>query len=129
MTLPLRRFCSTQARFGRAIQTGFPLTAKRMSVASAWRVAMATTVPFQRQWSCSPVKRSLTVKSSYMALAYQGSRPQVVLYRMLTAPAAIRATVANEMNDWIIISTLAHRVRTGLSVGENAVLVLKARNR
>jgi hypothetical protein len=48
---------------------------------------------------------------------------------MLTARAASSATVASEMSDWIIISTLAQRLRTGLSVGENAVLVLKARNR
>jgi hypothetical protein len=51
---------------GMAIQTGLPLTAKRMSVASAWRVAMATMVPFQTQWRGSPVQRSVTVKSSYM---------------------------------------------------------------
>src|ERR1700733_10393347 len=69
MTKPVRRFCSTQARFGMAIQTGRPLTAKRMSVASAWRVAMATTVPFQVQWRGSAVQRSATVKSSYMALS------------------------------------------------------------
>src|SRR5579871_3464740 len=49
-----------------AIQTGLSLTAKRMSVASAWRVAMATTVPFHLQWSSSPVQRSVTLKSSYM---------------------------------------------------------------
>src|SRR5271154_1289312 len=67
MTLPVRRFCSTQAVLGRAIQTARPLTAKRTSVASAWRVAMATTVPFQEQCSSSPVQRSVTLKSSYIA--------------------------------------------------------------
>src|SRR5271170_195962 len=66
MTWPVRRFCSTQARFGMAIQTGRPLTAKRMSVASAWRVAMATIVPFQTQCRSSPVQRSVILKSSYM---------------------------------------------------------------
>src|SRR3984957_14684846 len=69
MTYPVRRFCSTQARLGIAIQTGLPLTAKRMSVASAWRVAMATTVPFHVQWSSSPVQRSVTLKSSYMIVS------------------------------------------------------------
>jgi hypothetical protein len=69
MTLPVRRFCSTQATLGRAIQSGRPLTAKRISVASAWRVAMATMVPFHVQWSGSAVQRSVTVKSSYMDLA------------------------------------------------------------
>ena len=33
------------------------------------------------------------------------------------------------MMDWIIIMTFAQRESTGTSVGENAVLVLKARNR
>src|SRR5580692_2342887 len=77
MTLPLRRFCSTQAMLGRAIQTGLRLTEKRMSVASAWRVAMATIVPFQTQRRDSPVQRSVTVKSSYMQPAYQGWRFEV----------------------------------------------------
>lgn len=49
--------------------------------------------------------------------------------RMLTARAAIRATVAKEIMDCTIIITLAHRDSTGTSVGENAVLVLKARKR
>jgi hypothetical protein len=33
------------------------------------------------------------------------------------------------MDDWIIIRVLAQRERAGTSVGEKAVLVLKARNR
>src|ERR1035441_7266756 len=74
MTLPVRRFISTQARLGRAIQTGFPETSKRMSVASAWRVAMATMVPRQVQWSGSPVQRSVTVKSSYMVISLVDGR-------------------------------------------------------
>src|SRR5271170_5194505 len=49
--------------------------------------------------------------------------------RIFTARAASRATVVKEMNDCTIIMSLAHRERTGTSVGENAVLVLKARNR
>ena len=48
MTLPVRSFCATQAVEGRAIHMGRPLTSKRTSTASAWRVAMATMVPFQR---------------------------------------------------------------------------------
>src|SRR5580704_10309256 len=77
MTYPVRRFCSTHARLGMAIQTGLPLTAKRMSVASAWRVAIATTVPFQLQWSCSPVQRSVTLKSSYMVHSSLVQWPQM----------------------------------------------------
>ena len=37
--------------------------------------------------------------------------------------------VAREMRDWIIMSTLAQRDKTGTSVGEKAVEVLKARKR
>ena len=48
---------------------------------------------------------------------------------MLTARAASKARVAREMLDWIIMSTLAQRERTGESVGEKAVLVLNARKR
>ena len=33
------------------------------------------------------------------------------------------------MADWIMVNTLAQRERTGVSVGEKAVLVLNARNR
>ena len=50
-------------------------------------------------------------------------------YRMFTARAASRATVAKEMRAWIIMRIFAQEDRTGESVGENAVLVLKARNR
>jgi len=50
-------------------------------------------------------------------------------HRMLTARAARSATVASEMRDWIIMRSLAQRERTGESVGEKAVLVLKARKR
>src|ERR1700678_4187676 len=46
-------------------------TSKRTSTASAWRVAMATTVPFQVQCRSSPLQRSATWKSSYMQLAYR----------------------------------------------------------
>ena len=33
------------------------------------------------------------------------------------------------IRDWVIIMTLAHLDKTGTSVGEKAVLVLKARNK
>ena len=48
---------------------------------------------------------------------------------MFTARAASRATVAKEMVDCTIMATLAQRESTGESVGEKAVLVLKARKR
>ena len=50
-------------------------------------------------------------------------------YRMFTARAANSAMVASEMRDWIIIIPLAQRDKTGTSVGEKAVEVLKARKR
>jgi hypothetical protein len=48
---------------------------------------------------------------------------------MFTARAARRAITSKEMIDWIIIRTFAQRDRTGTSVGEKAVEVLKARKR
>jgi hypothetical protein len=48
---------------------------------------------------------------------------------MFTARAARIAIVASDMDACTIIKTLAQRESTGTSVGEKAVLVLKARNR
>jgi hypothetical protein len=48
---------------------------------------------------------------------------------MFTALAARRASTVSEITDWTIIRSLAQRSRTGTSVGEKAVLVLKARKR
>jgi hypothetical protein len=48
---------------------------------------------------------------------------------MFTARAARSAIVTKDMDDWIIIKVLAQRESAGASVGEKAVLVLKARNR
>ncbi len=49
--------------------------------------------------------------------------------RMLTARAASSAMMVREISDCSIVPSLAQRDRTAVSVGENAVLVLKARNR
>jgi len=43
--------------------------------------------------------------------------------------AARRASTVSEITDCTIIRIFAQRARTGTSVGEKAVLVLKARNR
>ena len=48
---------------------------------------------------------------------------------MFTALAASRITIVNEINDCSIIPTFAHLESAAVSVGENAVLVLNARNR
>ena len=50
-------------------------------------------------------------------------------HRMFTARAARSAMISNDSKDCNIIRIFAHRSNTGASVGENAVLVLKARNR
>jgi hypothetical protein len=49
--------------------------------------------------------------------------------KMLTARPARSATIRSEMSAWSIMPTLAQRERTEVSVGEKAVLVLKARKR
>jgi len=48
---------------------------------------------------------------------------------MLTARAASRAIIINDISDCSIINIFAHLASTGTSVGEKAVLVLNARNR
>ena len=48
--------------------------------------------------------------------------------RMLTARAASNTTIVKEIIAWSIMSSLAHGESTGASVGDKAVLVLKARN-
>ncbi len=54
---------------------------------------------------------------------------QTSAYKIFTARAARIAIVASEIDACSIIRTFAHRDRTGTSVGENAVLVLNARNK
>ena len=49
--------------------------------------------------------------------------------RMLMARAASNTTMVKEIVAWSIMSSLAHGESTGASVGDRAVLVLKARNR
>src|SRR5262249_18392387 len=51
------------------------------------------------------------------------------VYRMLTARAARNAMINSESSDCNIIRIFAHLSSTGASVGEKAVLVLKARNK
>ena len=50
-------------------------------------------------------------------------------HRIFTARAARITTTVKEMLAWAIVSNFAQRDSTGTSVGEKAVLVLKARNR
>jgi len=50
-------------------------------------------------------------------------------YRILIALAAKIASVLSEMADWTIMIALAQPESTGTSVGEKAVLVLKATNK
>jgi hypothetical protein len=48
---------------------------------------------------------------------------------MFTALAASNASTASEIIACIIIRTFAHLERTGVSAGDRAVLVLKAKNK
>jgi hypothetical protein len=73
-----------------------------------------------------------------VALPLVGSRPRLargqcwrgpLSYSTFTARAARMASVISEIDACSIIRTLAQRDSTGTSVGEKAVLVLKARNR
>jgi NAD(P) transhydrogenase subunit beta len=50
-------------------------------------------------------------------------------YKMFTARAAIKTIIVSEISDCAIIPSLAPRVSTAVSVGENAVLVLNAKKR
>ncbi len=45
------------------------------------------------------------------------------------ALAAKMATILSDTEAWIIMTIFAQRDSTGVSVGENATLVLKARNK
>ena len=47
----------------------------------------------------------------------------------MIARAARSAMINSDTSDWTIISNFAHLASTGASVGEKAVLVLKARNK
>ena len=49
--------------------------------------------------------------------------------RIFTARAASSATIVSEIKDCSIMPALAQRDSTAVSVGENAVLVLNARNK
>ena len=51
------------------------------------------------------------------------------VYKILTARAASSAIIRSESSDCNIIRTFAQRAKTGASVGEKAVLVLKERNK
>jgi len=50
-------------------------------------------------------------------------------HRILTARAASSAIISSESSDCNIIKPFANRVSAAVSVGEKAVLVLKARNK
>lgn len=58
-----------------------------------------------------------------------GRAELIITYKIFTARAANNAIAVNEITDCTIISTFAQRVKTGTSVGENAVLVLNAKNK
>ena len=73
--------------------------------------------------------------SSSFTPAKNGKSPRILprrrrlAYRIFTARAASSASVVRDMVDCTIIMPFAQRDSTGTSVGEKAVLVLKARNK
>ena len=81
-------------------------------------------------WVGNPISRlahSSRVADQIVGLADPRLRREV--HRILTARAASKTSTVREMIDWSIISTLPQRANTGTSVGEKAVLVLKAMKR
>ena len=80
---------------------------------SAGRIADCSFDPDSRSYGVFHVKESI----------------ERTTQRMFTARAASRAIIVREINDWTIMPSFARRDRTAVSVGEKAVLVLKARNR
>jgi hypothetical protein len=65
--------------------------------------------------------------STRLSTGVEASTPSA--QRMLTARAASSAMIRSDSSDCSIIKTFAHLASTGTSVGEKAVLVLKARNK
>jgi hypothetical protein len=88
-----------------------------------------------RETSGLPKKSQARLPASHLGMSARNCNAMLTCWeregrqRIFTARAASKATVVNEMSDWIIVITLAHCDSTGVSVGENAVLVLKARKR
>jgi hypothetical protein len=76
-------------------------------------------------WVSGPTANLEPGAATYALPAYN-LRKNVTVHRMLTARAASNTSTVSEMIDWSIISSLPHRASTGTSVGEKAVLVLKA---
>jgi hypothetical protein len=74
-------------------------------------------------------KASYSITSFRSFRSIEESEAEQPTHSMFTARAPRSAIVANDMEAWIIIKVLAQRESTGTSVGEKAVLVLKARNR
>ena len=58
---------------------------------------------------------------------HAGSRAKI--YKILTARAANSKILSSESSDCNIIKIFAQRAKTGASVGEKAVLVLKETNK
>ena len=98
---------------------------------SEWQDCSGTSS--SRCGPCASQRRPVTLPEQRLQRAPQLSpvspRPRETFYRTLTARAASSAMIVKEMRDCNIMAIFAHRARTAVSVGEKAVLVLKARNR
>jgi hypothetical protein len=83
----------------------------------------------RRKLGIAPYTRAIVRGASRRSLGARSPRSPSPTQRILTARAASNTTMVKEIIAWSIMSSLAHRESTGASVGERAVLVLKARNR
>jgi hypothetical protein len=92
------------------------------------RAAACSSAFSPRAWRCSGSSRRGS-HSDGRAEVLESPHRACHGYRMFTARAANSVITVSEMMDWSIIRTLPHRASAGVSVGEKAVLVLKARNR
>jgi hypothetical protein len=92
-----------------------PSTSQPVRRSAEWWDITRVTGHYAVFWSRSPVRFAGIRKSR--------------LQRILTARAAKSASTVSEMIAWSIIRILPHRAKTGVSVGEKAVLVLNARNK
>lgn len=98
-----------------AVRLAIQFRRTALLLSSVWRRFGCIDIPL-----VSSAKTSLINQRTFQALP---------VYKIFTARAAISATVASEIKACTIIISLAHRDSTGTSVGEKAVLVLKARNK
>jgi hypothetical protein len=89
-----------------------------LAVTKRWPLGLALDA------NCAPLRTARDANCARAAALHMGG---ALGYRMPMARAAISTIIIREIRDWAIMATFAPRARTAVSVGEKAVLVLKAR--